>query len=955
LDQALFDRVRAAYDQVADLPPGERDQALRELAASDPAVADRVRRLLDASQRSPDFLHSPAAVISHTMAEELTSPGNDPLVGTRLGDYQIVGVLGAGGMGVVYQARQGHPRRDVALKLIRSPLIGPATLRRFEHEAQVLASLKHPGVAQVYDAGTLPGPDGRPIHFFAMELIRGRPLLDYALERALPLRQRLELFAKVCDAVHHAHLKGVVHRDLKPANIMVEESADSAAPHDPAATRMLVVQPKVLDFGVARVTNADLSVTTMQTTAGQVIGTLPYMSPEQVEGRGDQVDVRSDVYALGVVLYQLLVGRLPYDLRDKSLPDAARVIAEHDPANPGTALPSLRGEVETVLLKALAKEPARRYQSAADLAADLRRFLADLPILARPASTLYNLRKFSKRHRALVGGVLAALVLLVGGVVGTSIGMLRAIEAQGRAEDRERAAKTEAAKSARVIDFLIDMLTSADPESAQGRDVTVRELLDTAAQRANAELADLPEVGLAVESAIGRTYTAIGRHDSARAHLEAATALARRLHGDQSAEVGVALTHEASLAAADRRWADAESLGRQALDLLAHLGNTSDPRHVDTLRQVGLALAAQRRYAEAIPILRQALAADHAAGRARSKGAIETMRYLGVTLGRLGGAEPIAEGERMLLDAVEASAEVYGPESPTHARTLADLAGFYYTQSRSADARGYYEPALRILTTAHGPNDRRTLEIVSALGRTYMQLGDMPRALEFSQRAVDSFRESGQAGTAEYGSALSRLGSVLYNLKRYADAEAVHRQAADLRRTLNHADLPISLSNLGRTISIQGRDEEALPYLIESLEIERARGWPRPDTTGAFTDLAEAYARLGRASDAERTYTEGSAFARERQPNHLARAGIEYSCATFLHAHGRHADALPHATTAEGIFKSTGHARYARAVTLRAAILDSLGRSDEAAAARALLPPDKPAPPAAAAPAQPGG
>ena len=284
----------------------------------------------------------------------------------RIGSYRILGIIGEGAMGVVYEAEQDRPHRRVALKVIRPGFASTARLRRFEHEAEVLGRLQHPGIAQIYHAGIAETGSGiQP--YFAMELVRGRPLNDYVAGRQLPLKERLTLFTEICDAVEHAHEKGVIHRDLKPANIVVEASG----------------RPKVLDFGLARAIDADVR-STMHTGAGEMVGTVAYMSPEQVAGDTDQLDARSDIYALGVIAYELLSDRSPYDLHRKPLAEMARIIREDEPARLSSVTRRLPGDVETIVAKALEKDKARRYGSAAEMAEDVRRFLRDEPIVARP-------------------------------------------------------------------------------------------------------------------------------------------------------------------------------------------------------------------------------------------------------------------------------------------------------------------------------------------------------------------------------------------------------------------------------------------------------------------------------------------------------------------------------------------------------------------------------------------
>lgn len=347
-------------------------------------------------------------------AAEPESPGALP----SIPHYSITRRIGAGGMGAVYEAEQAHPRRTVALKLVRSCLSSERVMRRFELEAEALGRLQHPSVAHVYESGVAQTDSG-PRPFFAMELVRGPggarapTLIEYAEQQKLSVRQRLELIARVADAVHHAHQRGVIHRDLKPGNILVDQSG----------------LPKIVDFGVARVTDCDVQATTHLTSAGQIVGTLAYMSPEQAAGNAAEVDTRCDVYALGIVCYELLGGRLPYSLDGMMIHQAVRVVIEQEPAPLGSLDRALRGDITIIAAKAMEKDKARRYGSAAELATDIRRVLDYQPIMARRPTAAYQLARLAQRHKAVVAGA-AALVLILGlGVVAAWINTSRAANA----------------------------------------------------------------------------------------------------------------------------------------------------------------------------------------------------------------------------------------------------------------------------------------------------------------------------------------------------------------------------------------------------------------------------------------------------------------------------------------------------------------------------------------------
>ncbi|HYE62374.1 MAG TPA: serine/threonine-protein kinase [Phycisphaerales bacterium] len=398
-------RAEALFLELADGGPKTRAALLEERCADDPALRSEVEALLKFHDGAGEFLNDPVPLSDglNTFAPQHDA-GETLGPGTRVGEYTIERLLGEGGMGVVYVARQERPSRTVALKVIRRGYTTPSLLRRFEHEAEMLGRLQHPGIANIFEAGSAPltGEGVEPgrggnLAYIAMEFIDGLPLHQHAREHALDTRARLALLARVCEAVHHAHQRGVIHRDLKPANILVDRAG----------------QPKVLDFGVARAADADLRVTTMQTGIGQLIGTLPYMSPEQVLADPREVDTRSDVYALGVILYQLLTGRLPLDLASRSIPEAARIIRDESPARLSAVSRVFRGDIETIVAKAMDKDKARRYQSAAELAEDLNRYLAGEPIAAKQDSALYVLRKQIGRHRVAAASAGALLILVV--------------------------------------------------------------------------------------------------------------------------------------------------------------------------------------------------------------------------------------------------------------------------------------------------------------------------------------------------------------------------------------------------------------------------------------------------------------------------------------------------------------------------------------------------------------
>ena len=377
-------QVQELFEQAVACPPAERAALLADACGDDAELRAEVESLLESHEQAADsFLRPPEPPAGVRRPSPPTGP--DPLLGQRVGRYRVKSVIASGGMGTVYLAEQEQPKRDVALKVMRAGIASRSALRRFEYESQILAHLRHPNIAQVYEAGThSPSQEeGESVPYFAMEYIpNAKPITTYAADHNLTTKQRLELFGQVCDAVHHGHQKGIIHRDLKPANILVDSSGE----------------PKVIDFGVARATDSDVAVTTLRTDVGELIGTLQYMSPEQCAADPHELDTRSDVYSLGVVLYELLCGQRPYDLARTPLPSAARIICEKLPPRPSTVNRKLRGDLELIVLKALEKDREQRYQSAIALAEDIHRYVNREPIAARPPTAWVRAVRWVGRH-----------------------------------------------------------------------------------------------------------------------------------------------------------------------------------------------------------------------------------------------------------------------------------------------------------------------------------------------------------------------------------------------------------------------------------------------------------------------------------------------------------------------------------------------------------------------------
>ena len=836
------ERLESLFEAALDLSPTERAALLDRECADDAALRARLEELLaadaDAEAGGVDqWFVAPPLGASHLAAGELVA-----------GRYRIVAQVGEGGMGIVYAADQLQPSRRVALKIVRPGLIGRDAMRRFAREAEALARLQHPGIAQVLEVGVDDGDPPRA--FLVMEFVDGPDLLDFA--RGLPLRRRLELFADLTDAVAHAHARGVVHRDLKPANVLVSSDGDRS-------------RVKVLDFGVARFIETDDARQSLLTHTHQVIGTLAYMSPEQVIG--GHIDARSDVYALGVTLFQLLTGRLPIDVMGRSLADAARRVCEAEPTRLADLDSGLRGDVATIAGKCLEKDPERRYADASALAADLRRHLDDVPILARPPSALYQLGKFARRHRAIVGGVVATFLALAAGLI-VAIRFARSAETQ-------RAA-------------------------AESLTVDLRGLMHDVLFEVEESLADIPGSTLAREQLvkIGLRYAerlAEGASDDARLAHELGAAY-RQLGDIQGASQGPNLGDQAGALRSYERAKEMliASLALDPLQAGVHQEMISVLQSIASLHRdrndqpPRLAALAELR-AAAERMVELGIDADVAADSA-ARAAAEEGRVM-LELGRF--EEALARFEVFRAFAAERHAAGRGD---LYRNNLGVILGFMARveeqlgRDEAADAR--YRESLALAEAAFA-EDPRGQGATSRLGEAHRDLGNFlsrtgpleeslnhfRRSLELAERLVE-LDPNDVSAIRKLGIAHHGVGLVLIKQQDAAGALAAFKAFEEIARqtcerspgysTLQR-DVMIALAGIGIAQSYLGDLESAEEALAKARALSVAsrdrdrslvEGWN--DVADMWDKTAEARARIGIATD-DVALLERSIAAREEQ------------------------------------------------------------------------------------------
>ncbi len=818
----------------------------------------------------------------------LRTSAKDSKIGEIISEkYKLLEELGSGGMGVVYKAEQIKPvKRSVALKIIKLGMDTRHVVARFETERQALAVMDHPNIAKVYDGGAT--DIGRP--YFVMELMRGVPITDYCDKHKLTTKERLELFIQVCQAIQHAHQKGVIHRDLKPSNILVGIQEDKPI-------------PKIIDFGIAKATEHSLTERTLFTEQGQLIGTPEYMSPEQAEMSGLDVDTRTDIYSLGVMLYELLVGVLPFDpetFREAGFGEIQRIIREVEPPRASTRLsglgnnqasiakqrrtdvPSLhkqvKGDLDWITMKAMEKDRTRRYSAVSDLIADITRHLKKEPIIARPPSRIYNVGKFIRRHRwGVAMAALLIIAIVVGGTVAT-IGFVRATRAENKA-------KEEAQTANQVSDFLVNLFRVSDPEESRGNSITAREILDKGAEKIEQELSDQPIIKSRIMETIGQVYQNLGLYSLAEPLLKKTLDIRRDAVGDDHYYTGKSLINLAWLYLSQNLMEDAEPLVRQGVAVLEKTTPEETPDLSRGLTMLGMINRnrgefdlAQTQLEKALAICERTLGPDHEltanplyhlgwlyklkgeyekAEKTYERAYVIWERKLGLnhpwTLWCLNDMAVVAEnkGDRQKAKdlnrkVIDTGERVFGPDHPFLAASLSNLSIVLWRLGEYAEAEICAKRSIAIREKVFGKDHPLIAGTLNNISLVYLETGAYSQSRESLERAFAINEKTGGPESLGMAETLHNLAVLELYTKDYESAEMLFAQTLALYEKIlgpDHPDIALILSDYALMSRVTGNYAAAESFYRRALEInEKNYGAESNGVAASLINLARLYA-----------------------------------------------------------------------------------------------------------------
>src|SRR5262245_46796926 len=863
------------FTEALSVPVGERAVFLDKACRGDEALRRKVEALLKSHEDIGDFLEETP---DEMVKEARVAATADEKPFTRIGRYKLLQQIGEGGCGVVFMAEQEEPvRRRVALKIIKPGMDTKSVIARFEAERQALALMDHPSIAKVFDGGAT--ESGRP--YFVMELVRGVKITEYCDEHSLTTEERLKLFVQVCAAIQHAHQKGIIHRDIKPSNILVTTTSEGAA------------LPVIIDFGIAKPTmNQRLTDKTLFTAFTMFIGTPAYISPEQAALTSADVDTRTDIYSLGVLLYELLTGSKPFEtaeLLKEGIDEIRRVIREEEPVRPSTRLSKLKsvdlttvaqrrkseppklirtisGDLDWIVMKALEKDRARRYETANGLALDVKRFLDDEAVLARPPSKLYKFRKVVQRNKLLFFGIGIITALLFASLIVVTASLAKQRKAAREAEVEKQRAQTEAVRSQQVTKFLEDMLGGVGPDIALGRDTAIlREILAQAATRVGKELTNQPAVEAELRGVIGALYQRIGEFHRAEEMQRAALAIRRKHFGPESPEAAASLNdlglaliaceklseaaeaHREALEIRRRRFGnenkdvadsqnnlahvftqtdrpvESEALAREALATRKKLLGNETLEVADSLRNLVIILGERGKWAESEATAREVLSMRRRLLGQEHTGIASALNDLAWAAG---GNGKLQEAEALERESLEMRQKLLSPEHPDLAHSLYALGDRMRQRGNLTNAYPLLSAALSLQRKVHGEDSPPTLYSLRSLALLYQAQNKWSEAQTMFREALAAWRKKAGNDDPQTLYALRNLVDSLEGQGKWADAETLHREALALWRQLRGDDdeqTLYTMLKLGVALEADGKQQEAEAVFRELLAARRER------------------------------------------------------------------------------------------------------------------------------------
>jgi len=847
MEPERWQKIERLYYSALNEEKSARAAFLEQACGGDDGLRRAVELLLAQHEKNDNFLESPAMeVAAKHLARQADAVFSDPLAGAALdtsgldatypsadtvveltsveqkslGPYRLLQKLGEGGMGRVWLAEQTAPvRRRVAVKLIKAGMYDDAVLKRFASERQSLAIMDHPSIAKVFDAGTT--PDGQP--YFVMEYVPGVPITDYCDQKRLNIRERMELFNKVCDGVQHAHLKAIIHRDLKPANILVTEVDGKPL-------------PRIIDFGLAKATTSLAPDESMLTRLGAFVGTPGYMSPEQADTSLQDVDTRTDVYSLGVVLYVLLTGSLPFDSK-KNVHEVLRQVREVEPPRPSTKIATgkksstgsaqnrgseprqlaklLRGDLDWITMKALEKDRNRRYGTPSEMAADITRYLQHEPVVARPASAGYRMRKYARRHRIAVAVAIGLVAVLA------TFAVAQRVQLQRTRLERDRANR-ERDRATRITDFMTGMFHVSDPNEQRGNSVTAREILDKASNDIKTGLAKDPDAQAGMMQVMGEVYINLGLFSRAKDLEQQSLDIRRRVLGPENPDTLASMDDLAGALEERGQYVEAAKMLREEIDIERRVLGPENPQTLNAmnnltndLRKDGHDEEGEKLGRETLDISRRVLGTEH-------QQTLSTMDNLALCLESEGH---FPESETLFREVLDTRRRVLGPEHPDTLNSMNSLSFALFAEHRYVEAEKVNREAFDIRRRVLGPEHPQTLVSMENLGFALLCEGRYAEAEKLERESLDGHRRVFGPEHPQTLNSMAALALVLSREDRYAEAEKLARDSIDISRRVlgpENSSTAVHVYYLACIEARKGNRPEALSLLRQALD----RGLP---------------------------------------------------------------------------------------------------------------------------------